>query len=438
MAKTNKFHVKEIKDEINYTVEEERKDRSPIYWFFKRNIWLIYGIVMFISIIISTITIYAVSKNLKGSTKVEYTDSGVTVTFDEGNNSILNGTPITESYASKLFDGTLANDINKGVVIRIKETTFELGTIVYYSDKTVLIKYSNGNYVKVKALNNDYGIMDDGTIKSGADSKNVSYEYKNNDDLGIKLLYLSDGTVEITKDNLTILLRNEDLTSTALEFITNLSGVSVPVSKDNNKIVFSDGKSIKEDNYIIVDNVKHYIVKEENIHDNIKIIYYDNGYAEVIHDDIDILVEKSEHIKYDDNIFEIVGGDKEVNIKDFIDIKDIELDNKNNTDVEYIVVLEETSDYAKHNVSRRLPTEYIGYRLTVKDNNTVGILNNNIKDSKDYEGLELKTNTYLLYSGKLSSLEKADVKIGLWISYENVTNEYMNSAFIGTLKVYVR
>lgn len=437
MSKTNKFHVKEIKNEVNYTVEEERKDHSPLYWFFRKNLWIIYGIVMLVSIIISAITIYAVSRNIKESTIVEYSDSGVTVTFNEGNNSILNGTPITESYASKLFDGTIANDLNKGVVIRVKEATFDLGTIVYYSDKTVLIKYSNGNYVKVKALNNDYGVMEDGTIKSGANSKNVSYEYKNNEKLGIELLYLSDGTVEITKGNLTILLRNQDLTSTPLEFYTNLSGVSVPVIKENNKIIFSEG-SVKEDNYIIVNGVKHYPIKEETIHDNIKIIYYDNDYAEVIHDEIDLLVEKSEHIKYDDNIFEIVDGNKQINIKDLIDIKDLELDNKNNIDVNYVVVLEETSDYAKHNVSRRLPTEYINYRLTVKDNDVTGILNNNIKDSKDYEGLELKTNTYLLYSGTLSSLEKADVKIGLWISYENITNEYMNSAFIGTLKVYVR
>lgn len=437
MSKTNKFHVKEIKNEVNYTVEEERKDHSPLYWFFRKNLWIIYGIVMLVSIIISAITIYAVSRNIKESTIVEYSDSGVTVTFNEGNNSILNGTPITESYASKLFDGTIANDLNKGVVIRVKEATFDLGTIVYYSDKTVLIKYSNGNYVKVKALNNDYGVMEDGTIKSGANSKNVSYEYKNNEKLGIELLYLSDGTVEITKGNLTILLRNQDLTSTPLEFYTNLSGVSVPLIKENNKIIFSEG-SVKEDNYIIVNGVKHYPIKEETIHDNIKIIYYDNDYAEVIHDEIDLLVEKSEHIKYDDNIFEIVDGNKQINIKDLIDIKDLELDNKNNIDVNYVVVLEETSDYAKHNVSRRLPTEYINYRLTVKDNDVTGILNNNIKDSKDYEGLELKTNTYLLYSGTLSSLEKADVKIGLWISYENITNEYMNSAFIGTLKVYVR
>lgn len=436
MSKTNRFHVKEIKDEVNVTVEEERKDRSPFYLLFKRNLWLWYVLVFMIALIISTITIYAVSKNLNVSTKVEYDTSGVLVTFGEGNKSILNGVPITETYASKLFDTAVSNEINKGVVIKVKEVIFGSGKIIFYSDKTALIKYDNGNYIKIKSLNNNYGVEEDGTIKSGAEANNVSYEYKNNDDLGIKLLYLSDGTVEITKDNMVFLLRNTDLTSNPEEFYTNLSGVSAPIKEENGIIYYSDG-TLKENNYIIVDGTKHYPTKEETIHDDIKIIYYDNGYAEVIQGDLDIVVQKSEHIKYDDNIFEIVDGTKEVKTEDFIEIKPLELNNKNNNEMNYIIVLEETDNYAKHNANRRLPNEYVNYSIYINGNKKNGTMENNIKDSTKYEGLELKNNTYLLYEGKLKSLEQQNVKIGLWISYENITNEYMNSAFIGTLKVYV-
>ena len=436
MSKTNKFHVKEIKDEVNVTVEEERKDHSPFYLLFKRNMWLWYVLTFMIALIVSTVTIYALSKNINKSTVVEYDTSGVIVSFDEGNNSILDGIPITEEYASKLFDTSVYNEINKGAVIKIKEVEFELGKIIYYSDKTVLIKYNNGNYVKVKPLNYDYGVEENGTIKMGSEANNVSYEYKNNDDLGIKLLYLSDGTVEITKDNMVFLLRNTDLTSNSETFYTNLSGISVPINKKENKIYYSDG-SIKEDNYIIIDNIKHYPIKEEIIHDDIKIIYYDNGYAEVIQGELDILVKESDHIKYDDNIFEIIDDNKEVNIKNFIDIKSLELDNKNNKEKHYIIVLEETYDYNKHNASKRLLNDYIKYSVFLNGNKTNGTLNDNIKDSNKYEGLNLKTNTYLLYEGTLKTLEKTDVKIGLWISYEDITKEYMNSAFIGTLKLYV-
>ncbi len=436
MSKTNRFHIKEIKDEINVTVEEERKDRSPFYLLFKRNMWLWYVLVLMIALIVSTVTIYAVSKNLNPSTVIQYDTSGVLVTFEEGNNSILNGVPITEAFASKLFDTSVSNEMSKGVVIKVKEKEFELGIIIFFSDKTVLVKYNNGNYVKVKALNNDYGIEENGTIKSGAEANNISYEYKNNDALGIKLLYLSDGTVEITKDNMVFLLKNTDLTSNEEMFYTNLSGVSAPIKEEDSKIYYSDG-TIKEDNYIIVDGKKHYPTKEETIHDDIKIIYYDNGYAEVIQGNLDIIVQKSEHIKYDDNIFEIVDGTKEVKTKDFIDIKSLELNNKNNKEMKYIIVLEETDDYAKHKVNKRLLNEYINYSVYIKGNKTNGVMDNEIKNSSKYEGLDLKNNTYLLYEGTLSSLQIADIKIGLWISYENITNEYMNSAFIGTLKVYV-
>ena len=127
VARTNRFHVKEIKDEVNITVEEERKDRSPFYLFLKRNQWLLYIMVLMIALIISSITLYVVAKNLDSSTVVEYEWNGVVVTFDEGNNSILDGVPITTEYASKLFDNSLLNDAYKGVVIKVKETKFASG-----------------------------------------------------------------------------------------------------------------------------------------------------------------------------------------------------------------------------------------------------------------------------------------------------------------------
>ena len=436
MSKTNRFHIKKIEDEVNVTIEEERKDHSPFYLLLKRNQFLIYMIVLMLSLIVSSLTIYVIAKNIDISSVVEYEWKGVVVTFEDGNKSVIDGTPITKEYASKLFDTTLLNERNRGAVIKVKETKFDEGTIVFYSDKTVLIKYKNGNYVKVKPFGNEYGVEEDGTIKAGADSRNVSYESKDNESLGIKLLYLSDGTVEITKGDAVFLLRNDDLTSGDNTFYTNLSMISVPVQKDNNQTVFSDG-TVKEDNYIIVNGEKHYPTKEETIHDNIKIIYYDNGYAEVIQDDLDIIVQKGDHIKYDDNIFEIIDDNKEVNIEDFINIKTVELSNKNDTEVKYTVVLEETSDYAKHNVNRRLANEYIDYSIYAEGKKIDGTLNNNLKFSSEYNGIDKTNNTYLLYEGTLKKLETSDIQIGFWVSYENITNEYMNSAFIGTLKIYM-
>ena len=43
----------------------------------------------------------------------------------------------------------------------------------------------------------------------------------------------------------------------------------------------------------------------------------------------------------------------------------------------------------------------------------------------------------MIYEGEIEKLSELSIKIGMWISYENITNEYMNSAFIGTMKVYI-
>ena len=78
-----------------------------------------------------------------------------------------------DSRIMEVYRGTtvreVLNEINKGVVIKVKEEIFNSGVIIYYSDKTALIKYNNGRYVKVLALNNfedriyyidDYGMIE--------------------------------------------------------------------------------------------------------------------------------------------------------------------------------------------------------------------------------------------------------------------------------------
>ena len=44
--------------------------------------------------------------------------------------------------------------------------------------------------------------------------------------------------------------------------------------------------------------------------------------------------------------------------------------------------------------------------------------------------------TYILYEGKLSSAESAKANLGIWIDYDNIPNEYQDSVFVGTIKVY--
>lgn len=432
MPKTNRFHVKEIENQ-NVTVEEERKYHSPFILFFIRNGKLILTISLLFSLSVFIIAFSLTMKNIKDSSILTYKSNGVIVKFNSSDESVLNGTPITPEYADKLFENSVQDSGREGVIIKTAEIALKFGKVIFYSDNTALIKYNDGTYMRVYSLHNSYGVDKDGIINSNAVMKKLSGEIKQND-LGMNILYLSDGSAEVTYENETIFVRNGDMANIENEFYTNLSLVSIKIKEDSGKSYYSKN-IIKENNTLIIDGKTYKQVKEVKANNNIKIIYYENNYAEVIKDDLSLIVEKSEHIKYDNNIFEIVYQNKEeVNIKDLIDIKKISLSNTKTEPINYIVVFEETSDYAKYNY-KVLPQEYLRYSIYANGrmykNN---LLNNNLKGK---EGYDFNNNTYLLFEGKLDRLSTTDINVGMWVDYETITNEYMNSAFIGTIKVYV-
>ena len=439
MSKTNKFHVKKYdEDKSKITIEEERKYRNPFILFLIDNGKLIFTISLLLTVTVLIIAVTLIFSNIKDSSIVYYESNGVVVTFDGDDNSIINGTPITSEYANKVFDSNLVdNNYFKGVVIKIGEKNINNGIIMFYSDKTIIIKYNDGTYKRIFPINGNYGINENNEINANAIYKDLTCENKRNDKLGIDIIYLSDGSVIIDKDNVNFFVRNSDITSNDISFFTNLSGVSVPIKNDNNKIYYSNG-TIKEKDYILVNNIKYLKIDEKKVHNNIKVIYYDNGYAEVIYNNTSIIVEKSEHINYDDNVFEIIDSNNSnniINIKDIMDIKGIRLENKNTSKANYMIVLEETNDYKKHNITRRLSNEYINYNVYVNGNIVKDkVLNNKLDNTS---GITNKKNNYLIYEGEIEKLSELSIKIGMWISYENITNEYMNSAFIGTMKVYI-
>ena len=439
MSKTNKFHVKKYdEDKSKITIEEERKYRNPFILFLIDNGKLIFTISLLLTVTVLIIAVTLIFSNIKDSSIVYYESNGVVVTFDGDDNSIINGTPITSEYANKVFDSNLVdNNYFKGVVIKIGEKNINNGIIMFYSDKTIIIKYNDGTYKRIFPIDGNYGINENNEINANAIYKDLTCENKRNDKLGIDIIYLSDGSVIIDKDNVNFFVRNSDITSNDISFFTNLSGVSLPIKNDNNKIYYSNG-TIKEKDYILVNNIKYLKIDEKKDHNNIKVIYYDNGYAEVIYNNTSIIVEKSEHINYDDNVFEIIDSNNSnniINIKDIMDIKGIRLENKNTSKANYMIVLEETNDYKKHNITRRLSTEYINYNVYVNGNIVKDkVLNNKLDNTS---GITNKKNNYLIYEGEIEKLSELSIKIGMWISYENITNEYMNSAFIGTMKVYI-
>ena len=445
MIRNNKFFVKKYdEDEKKITLEEERKYHSPFVLFLIKNGRLLLAISLLLSVSVFIIAITLIFGNMKESSIVMYEQNGVVVSFDGDDNSIVNGTPITKEYAEKVFDSNLIQDNNlRGVVIKLKEVSIKdknkgkvKGVITFYSDRTAIVKYDDGSYKRIYSVNGNYGITESGVIDSKAITNDLSGEYKKNDKYNINLIYLSDGSVIVIKDKVELFVRNSDITSNDDEFFTTLSGVSTPISKNGNKYTYSDG-TIKEKDYIIVDNIKYTKVKDDKTNDNIKIIYYDNGYAEIIYNNLNVMVKNSEHIRYNDNIFEIIDNDKKdvIEIKDIMDIKDIKLENKNNTVSNYMIVLEESNNYDKYKISKKLPSKYINYNIYVNGNKII----NNVLDKKldNTSGIENGENSYLIYEGKIDKLSELTVKVGMWVSYEDITNEYMNSGFVGTMKVYI-
>lgn len=442
MGKTNKFTVIK-KEEEKIVVEEQRKYRNPFLLFLRRNGRLIFTISLIFSIALFLISLSLNLANMKKSSVVKYESNGVVVSFSSSDKLLLNGLPITEEYANKVFNSNYNNIAEGlGVIIKIKEVSFKSGTIIFYSDKTALIKYKDGTYMRVSKVGNDYGISENGTINISATTKKVTGEIKENKELGIIMLYLSDGSVEVTNNKTVFFVRDGNLESNDKEFYTKLSGVSTIIETKENTYKYSDG-TIKKGKVIIVDGKEIPIKEEKNIHDGIKIIYYENGYAEVIKNENSIMVKKSEHIVYDDYTFEIIPdekgqGEEKLNPENVMNLKDIIITNTNTNKVRYRIVLEETEDYSKHNINKRLSNEYIKFNTYANgkliNNNP---LTNNIKGMKLEGNLIIKNNTYLLYEDKLESIETVNVKIGMWIDYETITNEYMNSAFIGTIKIYV-
>lgn len=445
MIRNNKFFVKKYdEDENKITLEEERKYHSPFVLFLIKNGRLLLAISLLLSVSVFIIAITLIFGNMKESSIVMYEQNGVVVSFDGDDNSIVNGTPITKEYAEKVFDSNLIQDNNlRGVVIKLKEVSIKdknkgkvKGVITFYSDRTAIVKYDDGSYKRIYSVNGNYGITESGVIDSKAITNDLSGEYKKNDKYNINLIYLSDGSVIVIKDKVELFVRNSDITSNDDEFFTTLSGVSTPISKDGNKYTYSDG-TIKEKDYIIVDDIKYVKVDEKKTKDNIKIIYFDNGYAEIIYNNLNVMVKNSEHIRYNDNIFEIIDNDKKdvIEIKDIMDIKDIKLENKNNTVSNYMIVLEESNNYDKYKISKKLPSKYINYNIYVNGNKII----NNVLDKKldNTSGIENGKNNYLIYEGKIDKLSELTVKVGMWVSYEDITNEYMNSGFVGTMKVYI-
>ena len=247
--------VREIKkDKI---VVEEEQLKHPFLFFFKKHVKLLTILMSIIGI--STIAgVLGITISLIGNT------GDFDITYISGSDKI-NSNDANDDEVEKELLGDIA--IKDGVVLVTKKFITKKGDVVtYYSDGTSLIVTSKGKIKRVVARKDgSYGIDENGKIDPNTVVKIVTSTTNTLDD-GTVITYYSDGSAEITKDKLTIFIRDSknikfDLNSTNQIFNSVApSGVSLP--KENNKLgnykytEFLDGTILieKENEKYIVHN----------------------------------------------------------------------------------------------------------------------------------------------------------------------------------------
>jgi hypothetical protein len=294
--KTNLFKVREIKkDKI---VVEEEQLKHPILLFFKRHITLL-------TIFMSIAGVSTVGAGLAITISLVKNTGDFDITYISGSDKITTNDSDEEEVEKELL-GDIA--IKDGIVLVTKKFITKKGDVVtYYSDGTSLIVTSNGKIKRVVAKDDgSYAIDENGKVDSNTIAKIVTSETNTLDD-GTVITYYSDGSAEITKDKLTIFIRDSknidfNLYTTNQMFNKVLpSGVSIPkenkklnsykytefldgtilIEKDNEKYIVHNKEDVKltEESFTFPNNNNHTIKNSKTYDDGNTIDYYNDGSA---------------------------------------------------------------------------------------------------------------------------------------------------------------
>lgn len=402
---------------------------------------------------------------MKITKEKEVVKKGMKITYySDGSASIEVGDLITWVRHSKKLvldeDGNIKHIDNNKVAFETHTDEANKVKVTTYSDGSRVITKDNVKYL----VRNDEDAIVNGNEVSFPNNNAATIVDSKKLANGDVISYYSDGSAIIEKDGETILVRK------------------------SNAIVLESNKQIKE----IIDSNKVKVVKEVTTPDNEKIKYFDNGNAVIIApDDSYIFVEENTNIKLDednniikieeeeaneikqgvmpdntiitnfdngmsliekdDGTIEIVDTDsigfdingyliyKEDTSNSTASSKKFKLINTSTYDLKYAIVLEETADYAVHD-TLPLPADHIHYKMFVGGKYVdTTVLNNKVWNAGYplYGGATLQNKSYLLVEGNLAKKTEAEANLSIWIDYKDLTNEYQDKAFIGTIKTYV-
>lgn len=408
-------------------------------------------------------------------------------------------------------------------IIVVDTKVLEDGTkIVYYSDKSCdIIVDNNKQKVNMLVRNSDRLLIENNRLIS-INPSGVSRILKKENSNGYKFTYYEDGTIKIEKGTDLFIVRNsEDLNITDIvDFPNNNEAVFLKEVKlkDGSKIIYyTDGSAeiIKNDDSIMVRKSKDIIYNDERVIEIIdtryanktiikktqngeEVIYLDNGGAliknsngkyeyidensnikydednnikeplntikekntkatpdgtivinlednrTVIIDDKGYRIVDTEDIVYDENgnIVKIIGDEIEIestedDLDDSVSNNHFVIKNYGKENIKYVVSIEASDDY-KDYAPVWLDPMYLRYNMVINSKYLEGQkITKKIDVGTVLEGnTKIERETYILYEGLLISGDSVDINLGMWLDYADITNDYQNSVFAGTIKIY--
>ena len=358
-------------------------------------------------------------------------------TFTDGTSLItLNNQKVIVNKNIKVnVDGDTISYDKHNTYSVISEQTLDDGNVVtHFSNGSAIITNSSGDVIYVKKsgdillknrklyeiISNDYVFSR--SVVNSPDGRKVIYF-----DNGSAIIVFPDGTRQYVEDSDDIIFDENKNISNSPSFSQQ---ISERVTSDGDTVYnFENGKSqvIKSDgsSYIVdTDTLKFLpngnIADEPSDVDNNKTDNdnnNDSGEKEPFDPAAGIYISEAEN-KYSNST---------KNIEDTTFI----IRNDNNKPRYLKITIVEVSNYAKFDTAR-LDPRYVKFQATVGDE-YVPAQTLNYNTWRSIDGV---TN-YVIYDGKIGARTTMDVALSMYVDYTDITDEYQNTGFLGTINVYV-
>lgn len=320
-----KIEVVELNKKKEKIILAEEQNALILFW--RRHGFLIYLTLLILAMTIIGISVISIIKNMNGSVEPNVKSATIDMSLSDYNAKVLDDS-LTDESAKNAF---LNNGRFKGngEIILTKKVEHSKFIIYYYSDGTALKVMKTGKQVtRIKPLSDGkYGIKDDGTISSKAETADITIIDTKEFPWGT-VNYYSDGSASVSNAKIDVFVRNsKDITDnyisdnkvSYIKETKNVGNSPVNYYHDGTIEVIKDGKSyvvrnpedisINGNNITFSNNNQASIYQTKKMDDGIVIDYYDDGGAIIRDGTKTISVRKSNSIVIQDNkIYEIVDN----------------------------------------------------------------------------------------------------------------------------------